>query len=172
MAQKVSFQGLREQIVHSLYGRILGLDKDHFLIGKDIRVQTGEGFTTQTSTNYGQIYAVSTASTGFSNFGVSVVGTTSSASSTGSPVPLDAPTPGVLKTIYNPTTGSGAITTTGGNGGPSYICSTGSVNSTYQYAILTGKGSAVQLLGLTTALWAVMGAPNGMTTVSTNVAFI
>lgn len=164
MAQDTSLESLRNQMITSLFGRRIGLDINGAIVGpKDIRVAI-EGFSSAGST------IGSTSPATLSAFGVTVGGSVlSSGSTAASPAcqQLPAPIPGVFKTLFNMTT---AMMTIGTTAASAYFMSTGSAGSTYQYVTLWGKGASVQLLGLTTAFWGVVGNP--MTTVSTNVSFI
>jgi len=162
MAQNTSLEGLRSQIKTSIFGRRLGLDSDGFMVGpKQSRVQV-EGVSSAGST------IVSTAvATPLSNYGVSLVGATAASGTTA--YILAAPSPGVRKTLFVPTTGYAVViatTDSTGAGAGAFFASTGSVTSTYQKITLTGKGAMCDLIGLTTALWGVL-TPAGITTVTT-----
>ena len=145
MAQDATLQGLRSQLLTQIHGRRLALDPNDYLIGpRDLRVQI-EGFSSGGST------ITSTAvATALSAWGVSVVGA-SAASGTTAYV-LAAPVPGVRKTLFCPTTGYAVVLASTA----AYYCSSASVTSTYQIATFTGKGNMLELMGLSTALWAVL----------------
>lgn len=159
MAQDTSLNGLRSQLLTSLFGRRLALDSGDFLVGPKALREQVEGVSAAGST------IVSTAvATNLSAFGVSLVGATGASGTTA--YNLAAPVPGVVKRLFNPTTGVAQIFTTGAG---AFICSTASVTSTQGQINLAGKGSGVELLGLTTALWGVM--TQIASSVSTNVSF-
>lgn len=154
MAQDTSLQGIRSQLLTSIFGRRLALDSADFLIGpKDIRYQI-EGLSSAGST------ITSTAvATSLSNWGVSLVGATLASATTA--YNLTAPTPGVRKVLFNVTTGVAVILTSGAN-----IVSTASVGSTLNQITFVGKGAMADLIGLTTALWGLL-TPLAITSVTT-----
>lgn len=163
MAQDTSITAVRASILTSLFGRRIGLDKNNFLVGPHVTRLGIEGYSSAGS---------STPSTGLATltYDVTVGGSVASSGTTAaSPAcqQLPAPIPGVRKTLFNMTTGMFTVGTTAQS---AYFMSTGSAGSTYQYATLWAKGVSLELIGLTTSLWGVLG--NNMTTVSTNVSFI
>lgn len=168
MAQDTSLNGLRSKIITSLFGRRIGLGfgstydgEPSVLYGVRAVAEQVEGISSAGST------IVSTAVTNnLSPFGVSLVGATAASATTA--YNLAAPIAGVRKTIFNPTTGSVTFLTTGAG---AFVCSSGSITSTYGSVTLNGKGVGIELLGLTTALWGVIN-PQGITTVSTNYTFV
>lgn len=156
MAQDSSLEGLRSQTLKSILGRQLGIDSNDFLVGpKDIRIQVN-GWSSAGST----ITSTSVASN-IPNYGVTVVGATGASATTA--YTLAAPTPGVRKSLFNPTTGGVTILTTGAG---AFLCSTGSVTSTQGTITFPGKGGCIELIGLTTALWGIIGNL-GITSVTT-----
>lgn len=166
--QDTSLNGLRSSFMISMLGRKAALtfgnssdnSPDGYLVGpKDIRTQV-EGISSAGST----ITSTSVTSP-LSAWGLSMVGATGASATTA--YNLNAPIPGVGKRIFNPTTGVAVILTTGAG---AFLCSTGSVTSTLGTITLSGKGSAVELWGLTTNLWGVIS--QYATSVSTNVAFV
>lgn len=160
MAQDTSLNGLRNQILTSIFGRRLGLDSNGFILGpNDFRTQV-EGVSSAGST------IVSTAvATSLSNYGISLVGATAASATTA--YVLSAPQPGVYKTIFCPTSGYAVIVTSGAN-----ICSTGNAGSTQTTITFAGKGNSVQLIGLTTALWGVIGGPTFSSVTTGQVSFV
>jgi len=167
MAQDTSLNGLRNQILTSIFGRRLGLDSAGFLVGpNDFRSQV-EGVSSAGST------VVSTAvTTPLSNYGCSLVGS-SGASATTAYI-LSAPTPGVYKTLFVPTTGYAVVIattiSTGAGTAGAFICSSGSVTSTHQTITLSGKGASLTLVGLTTGLWGALLGSGQLTSVSTQIS--
>lgn len=169
MAQNTSLEGLRSQLGTQIYGRRLALapgnaiqSQIEYLVGpRDIRLQV-EGVSSAGST------IVSTAvATPLSPYGVSLVGATLASATTG--YTLSAPVPGVRKVLFVPTTGYAVVTVTTdstGVGAGTKLCSTNSVTSTEQQITLVGKGAMVELMGLTTGLWAIL-TPNVITSATT-----
>lgn len=165
MAKDTSLQSIRNEMLTSIFGRRLGLDINGSLVGAlDIRVPA-DGWSSAGST------FPSTGLATMSVGGITVGGTTGSSGSTAaSPAcqQLPAPMPGLFKTLFNAST---AFFTVGTTAAAAYFLSTGSAGSTYQYCTLAAKGCNVTLVGLTTALWGVLGGHAG-TTLSTNVSFV
>src|SRR5262245_41087748 len=160
MARDQTLQGQRNQLITTIFGRRMGLNKDENLAGMQGVLDPIDGFSAGGST------IVSTSvSSNLPAYGVSMVGATGASATTA--YTLAAPMPGVPKTLFNPTTGVAVILTSGAG---ALICSTGSAASTYGTITLSGKGCAVELRGLTTALWGVV--TQIATSVSTNVAFV
>lgn len=163
MAQDTSLNGLRSQLLTSIFGRRLALSPGNssdgnaeYLVGvRAVREQV-EGISSAGST----IVTTSPAAGQTLNaYGISLVGATAASASTA--YNLNLPIPGVKKGIFNPTTGQAVIAT-----GSAFICSTASVTSTQASITLVGKGAYVELWGLTTALWGL--AENlAITTVTT-----
>lgn len=160
MSQNTLLEGLRSQILDSIKGRKFGLDVNSDLVVRSVR-QPVMGTTGGTT-------ILSTASATLPAYGVSMVG--SSGTSGATSYVLDAPIPGVRKTIFNPTTGTVVLGTTAAG---AFICSTGSATSTYGYATFAGKGNILEMIGLTTALWGVV-TNYGISTVTTGntVSFV
>lgn len=160
-------EALRRVYVKSLYGRRFAMDQNDFLVGPRGLKTPISGLTSGSAT-----IASTSENLSIPNYGVSLIGSQDSSgttlttdSATGSH--LDAPEPGVSKRLLNITT---AVITVGTINASAFFLSTGSAGSTYQYVTLWGKGASVDLFGITTAMWGVLG--NVMTTVSTNVSFI
>lgn len=143
MAQITDLEGLRSQVLKSLFGRRIGLDNDGYLVGPPGVRQPVMGVTDGST-------LVSTASATVPAYGVSMVGSTGTSASTG--LALDAPVPGVEKTLINVTTGQAVVGTTAAG---AFICSTGSITSTFGTITMAAKGAVCELIGLTTALWGV-----------------
>mgnify|MGYP003132386861 CR=1 FL=1 len=164
MTRYGDIEALRNDIVKSIYGRRLGMDHDDLLVGP-VGVRTNlQGLTSGTST------IPTTGTTTLKTNGLSLVGSTASSGTSAAStagMQLPAPEPGVRKEFLNISTALITISTVTGG---AKILSTGSAGSTYQYISLWGKGASIELIGLTTALWGVLGNP--MTTVSTNVSFL
>lgn len=166
MAQDTSLNGIRNRIITSIFGRRIGLGfgstydgEPSFLFGVRGVAEQVEGISSAGST------IVSTAVTNnLSPFGCSLVGATGASATTA--YNLAAPIPGVVKRLFNPTTGIAVVLTTGAG---AFLCSTASVTSTQGIISLAGKGSGVELLGLTTALWGVL--TQVASSASTNVSF-
>lgn len=156
MAQITDLDGLRGQYLTSIYGRRLALDVNGLVVGPpDIRVPT-MGFTDGTT-----IISSAAADAVLPAYGVSVIGSTLTSASTG--LTLAAPIPGVTKTIINGSSGTATVTlVTGGIG------SSGSISSTQTVMTFAGRGANIQLQGITTAVWAILGAP--ISSVSTMVS--
>ena len=154
MAQDTSLTGLRGQLVTSIFGRRLALSVGNssdqnaeYLVGiRAVREQV-EGVSSAGST----VTSTSVANL-LSPYGVSLVGASGASGTTA--YQLSAPVPGVVKRIFNPTTGVADILTTAQG---AFICSTASVTSTQGTIHFVGKGANVELIGLTTNLWGVMG---------------
>lgn len=153
MAQNATLEGLRNQIVKSLFGRSLGFTPGQstetnfeFLAGvKGFREPiTGwsSGGSTLTSTS---------VASDLPAYGVSLVGATAASATTA--YTLAAPVPGVRKILFNPTTGQAVILTTGAG---AFICSSASITSTQGTITFVGKGAMAELVGLSTALWGLV----------------
>lgn len=161
MAQDTSLTGLRNQLVTSLFGRRLGLAPGnssdqtvHYLVGHVSERVPVEGWNSAGST----ITSTSVASF-LAPYGVSLVGATAASGTTA--YTLSAPVPGVRKTIFANTTGNAVVTLASGN-----FISSGSAASTYTIATFTGKGNVLELMGISTAHYAVL-TNYAITTVTT-----
>ncbi len=154
MAQDTSLNGLRSQLVTQIYGRRLALGPGNssdqnaeYLVGPRGFREPVEGVSSAGST------VTSTSVTSkLSPYGMTVVGATGASATTA--YLLAAPVPGLVKRIFNPTTGTAVVLTTDSG---AFICSTGSVTSTLGSITLSAKGSFVELYGHSTALWLVTG---------------
>lgn len=160
MAQDTTLQGLRNQMLTSLFGRRLGFDKNDSLVGvNDVRSPI-EGWSSAGST------FPSTGLATLSAFGIAVAGSSGSSGSTSqSPAcqQLPAPTPGVYKTLYNAST---AVITYGTTASGAVIQAT--AGSTFKYLTLAGRGANAMLVALSTDMWGVAGG-NANSSFSTNV---
>ncbi len=117
----------RSNILHSIYGRKLGLNKDGFLISAD------------TDT------VIESTSVALKNAGISLLSTVGTYS-------LPPPAPGLFKNIVTTSTSTGVrtITLSAGN----FQSTAGSSFITYT---LAGGGQYLNLLGVSTAVYAVIG---------------
>jgi hypothetical protein len=167
MAQNTLLTGLRNQYLTSLFGRRLALDPKDYLVGpRDLRVQI-EGMSSAGSTVLSTAAAASgegLGSTALSPYGVSLVGGTGAS---GTSHWLQDPIPGVRKVLYNPTTGSAVVYASTA----SYYCTTGSPTSTYQIATMTMKGSCIEMMGLTTALWGILNWTSSNLSTAANISW-
>ena len=153
--QDTSVEGMRSSITKSVHGRNLGFNQGNagstdplgFLVGvKDLRVQLS-GVSSAGSS------LVSTSVTNnIDPFGLTLVGATGASATTA--YLLAAPIPGVRKMIFNPTTGTAVVLTTAAG---AFMMSTANSGSTLGIATLTAKGSFLELMGVTTGFWAVIG---------------
>lgn len=163
MAQNTSLEGLRSQIVTSLFGRRLGLTAGNSVDTNIEYIAGPRGFRNSVLgvSSAGSTIVSTSVSSALPAYGVSLVGASGASATTG--YTLSAPVPGVRKVLYCPTTGYAVVTvttdSTGAGAGP-MICSTASVTSTYQVITFAGKGNFVELMGLTTGLWGVVGGLN------------
>ena len=154
MAQQTDLEGLRNQIVTQLFGRRMGFTPGNgvqtdpnFLAGpKGFREVLGgfsSGGTTITSTS---------VASQIPPYGFTAVGATGASATTA--YDLAAPVPGIEKLLMNLTTGQAVIGTTAAG---AFICSSGSITSTFGIITIAPKGAFLRLMGVTTALWAVTG---------------
>jgi hypothetical protein len=146
MAQ--SLVTLRNNIITSIHGRRLGLDKDDFLMGKPIP-NIVEDFTSTSSgtaaSNHGITRAMASGSTQTANYS------------------LASPTRGGLhKFLHQISTSTGVQIFTPAGGETIYSASGSSV----AVVALLGAGAKAWLMSLSTAIWAMM---SGSTIAQTNV---
>lgn len=136
MALTVTLEGIRSRILDSIKGRKLGLDQNGFLTGHpgDVRPITSH---------------TSAGSTAITNYGVSLIHTTSN----GSSFTLAAPFPGVGKTLIADTTGGGVVTLAAGS---NFVTSASSTQTILTFA--SSYANQVNLFGLSTAAYMVAGA--------------
>jgi hypothetical protein len=144
----VSLEQLRNTIMTSLFGRRLGFDNNEFLVGtKDLRVAIEDISTT--------------AATSALPYGHTRV-LTSGSSQTGT-YTLQAPVPGVRKTLSLNSTSTGTMQFTATNA--AFL--SGSGTSEAVISLIT-KGAFVELLGVTTAYWQIL---SGSSIIPTNVLY-
>lgn len=144
----VSLEQLRSAIMTSLFGRRLGFDNNEFLVGqKDIRTAVEDLSTT--------------AATSALPYGHTRV-LTSGSSQTGT-YTLQAPVPGVRKTLSLNSTSTGTMQFTATNA--AFL--SGSGTSEAVISLIT-KGAFVELLGVTTAYWQVL---SGSSIIPTNILY-
>lgn len=158
MAKRIpSLEGLRNDVLKSIYGRRLGLDSNDQLVGPQGFRVPSDGWESDTTT------FATTGTANLVNYGLSVIGTSITSASTAGTAgqqQLAAPQPGVVKYIANPTTGEVTIGTTAA---AAFITGSNGVGppaaSTYQYLTIYGM-SAATLIGLTTERWMLMDKPD------------
>lgn len=158
MAQNTLLEGLRSQLLVSIFGRRLGFAPGNAFQTEPEYLVGPRAFREQVAGVSSGSTIVSTAvATALPPYGVSLIGA-SGASATTAYI-LSAPVPGVKKMLFVPTTGYAVVITTtdttGAGAGP-MICSTASVTSTHQTITFAGKGNYCELIGLTTGLWGVL----------------
>ncbi len=163
MALDTSLNGIRNTLITQIYGRRLGLgpgnssdQNSHYLGGAAAFREQVDGWSSAGST----VTSTSVASL-IPPYGITMVGATGASATTA--YQLSAPVPGVVKWLFNPTTGAVTVLTTAQG---AFVCSTGSAGTTQGTIAFVGKGAYACLLGLTTSLWGL--AENlGITTVTT-----
>lgn len=136
---------IRNTIKTSIHGRRLGLDVDDYVAGPLGVIQQIEDIDTSTGSSA-------------SPHGVTRV-LTSGSSVTGS-FTLQAPKPGIVKTLTLQSTSTGGSQFTATNA-TIYTASDGSSAAVVN---LYAPGAAVQLLGESTSVWRVIGGSLGTTT--------
>lgn len=154
MAQ--SLETLRSNNVTPIYGRRLGLQSDETLAGpKELKLAIEDITTTNPTTALA--------------YGLTRVQTSGSSQGPTQHF-LPAPVPGVRKYIamHTTSTGSQQFLSTA-NGASILAASDGTTKGVLNFR---GPGGSVQLLGLTTAVWAVIGGMNvGSTDLVANVTY-
>lgn len=148
---------LKNNIVTSIYGRRLGLTKDETLVGP-------KAFQSQV-----QDLSTASSATAVPAYGVSRVTCTGS---TQGPVQylLDAPIPGVEKTLVLASSSTGSFQFLSTSAGAAIYAS--SLGTTVGVVNLLGPTSFVKLIGLTTAIWGVVGESlYGSTALAKTVSF-
>lgn len=131
----------RNQIITSIYGRRLGLDKNEMLTGFQAVINPIVDATSDTT------------GTNITGYGVTTFDT-----STDDGWLLENPIPGVMKFLYTGSTSTG-IRTIKRKDNTFAIQSSG--NSTGTTIVAQGGGLMLQLLGVSSALYAVVGRPTG-----------
>lgn len=150
-----TLEGTRNRLLTSIFGRRLGLETHGSLGGMAGSIEPIDGFTSG-----GTTVTSTSVATNLPAYGLSAIGASGASATTA--YNLDAPIPGVRKTLFVPTTGYAVVGTTASG---AFIASTASVTSTYGIITFTGKGNFVELMGLTTALWGVI-SDGGINTVA------
>lgn len=168
MAQNTSLEGLRSQMLVSIFGRRMGLaagnaiqTQAEYLVGPRALREQVQGVSS------GSTIVTTAVATPLVPYGVSLIGASAASATTG--YTLSAPVPGVRKILFVPTTGYAVVTVTTdttGAGAGAFLCSTASVTSTHQIITFAGKGNICELIGLTTGLWGVL-TNYAITTVTT-----
>lgn len=154
MAQDATLVGLRNQILTSLFGRRIGFEPGNSSDTNPDYLAGPRGFREPISgfSSGGSTVTSTSVTTPLPGYGPSMVGATAASATTA--YNLAAPIPGVRKIIFNPTTGQAVVGTTDAG---AFICASGSVTSTLGIITLAPKGSFIELMGLSTALWGVIG---------------
>ena len=162
MALDTSLEGVRNRLITSIFGRRLGLETNNALAGMVGTIEPISGFTSG-----GTTLTSTSVATNIPAYGFTAVGASGASATTA--YLLDAPIPGVRKTLFVPTTGYAVVLASTG----AFYCTSGSVTSTYQIATFTGKGNVIDMIGITTALWGVL-TNYAITTVTTGntVSFV
>ena len=141
---------MRNDILTSIHGRRLGLDKNDFLVGhKGIRLPITEDVA---GLGASAVIAGSGTGTSIANYGVTrITSSAGSTANTGFAFTLQAPTPGCRKIIYQ----YGASTSAHVFGlSGSAIVQGGSLTSAGSTMFSMWKQNAmVELLGISTAIW-------------------
>jgi hypothetical protein len=129
-------------ILHSLYGRVLGLTKEGYLAGKDSEVTAATSASTGTDIPAGGVTTLSSAASVWR---------------------LDPPIPGVRKTITSLSTSTANRAVT---------CESGTINSSgggsFASIVFQGLNYNVELVGLSTAKWGVVGVQNAILSPTTS----
>lgn len=147
MAQTVTLEGLRSQIVVSVFGRRIGFDSGNFLVGvpglrRPITALTTSSTAADQIPAYG-VVTLQTTSTGGSTFW-----------STTQPVPGESVFISNIATGYGTVYLNGSTVTTavvgyfGGTSAAGFL-------STATKITLAGKGAWCRLTGLSTAIWQI-----------------
>lgn len=128
-----------DEILTSLHGRKAGIDRGGYLVGSEGMRQPIETLT---------------ANSTMADHGVTVISSTAAGSFTLARPPYI----GVTKTVINATTFAHTVTRSTANGACSLYFSTGSEQEGVK-ATLSVVGAAMNLIGITTAQWALMATP-------------
>ncbi len=142
----LTLEQLRSQIITSIFGRRLGVDKDEFLVGpKDHRLSIEDISTTAATScqNYGH--------TRFLTSGSSQTGVYT----------LQAPVPGVRKSFSLQSTSTGTMQVTATNA--AFLSASGS--SVAVVSLITG-GAFADMIAVSTAYWQLL---SGSTIAPTNI---
>ena len=150
MAQDASLNGLRNQILTSVFGRRLGFDSAGYLLGYQgtrAPVQSLTSGTTATTVTFG---------------GIALISLVTNASTWS----LAAPVPGAWMMLENNSTGTGGVVKlASGN----FVTTAG---STTTQVTVGGVGSAITIVGVTTAQAAVLTNWPQFPTTAASTSFI
>lgn len=137
-------------ILTSVHGRRLGLDKDGYLTGPaGIRVPDVQIGASGSELSQSAVTAAST-SANISAAGVTSLGSSAGANPTYN---INAPKPGIRKSLVSIGASTGQIVSSTGAGATFTSTATGiSLKATF-----VGLGQALDLIGLSTASWGVVG---------------
>ena len=129
-------------IQRSVLGKLFGLNKDGFIVAKDQDIVPATSATTGTDLLNGGITTLSSAATVWR---------------------LDPPTPGITKVItsISTSTSNRAVSLESGN----FVSTAG---SSFTNLVFQGLNYGVELLGLSTALYAVTNNRSAITSTSTS----
>lgn len=158
-----TLQENRNSILTTIYGRRLGLDKNDFLIGKSAKHAI-------------QALTSGSSATAITNYGVTAINVTTGSASTGSSIGttevglswnMDAPEPGVEKTIYlsNSTGSTAGAVVEFGTGVTGFNSSLG---TTFTGILLQGHGAWVKLIGMSATSWMMVGMSTSTSMASSN----
>lgn len=135
MALDATLEGLRSRILDSIKGRKIGLDPSGFLLGILGEIQPIQSLTSNTT------------GTTVPNYGIARIDTTA-----GSSFSLQAPMPGVSKTLCQMSTGGAVITLASGT----FLTSLSSTQTFLTFGAT--YANLVRLLGLSTSVYMLGGA--------------
>ena len=153
MAQ--SLATLRNNIITSIHGRRLGLDRDEAIVGS-VGVKM-------------PITNINTGDTGTDVTAFGIHNVTSTGSSQTAQYNLAAPIPGVAKTLLLGSTSTGTAQFLSTANGAQIIAS--SDGTTTEVVSLLRPGAAVVLMGVTSTHWAVIGQPGAQSSATLLVGF-
>lgn len=161
MAQTVTLEGLRSQIITQLYGRRVGLAYGN---SSDAAAGGQAAFMVGPAAHRWPITAISTASTAADQipaYGITLFNTTGASTSATTYHSILNPIPGVTALVVNQSTLTMTLQLNGSSGTTAVVAycigagvGAGSTGLTTATAIkLPVPGSAVRLTGLTTGIW-------------------
>lgn len=160
-----TLEQLRNSILTSIFGRRLGFKSGEFLVGpKDIV----KGIQSLTSGSTG---------TAVTNYGITILDVTTAAATTASSIGttelgcsfvMDAPEPGVGKTVYKASATGGSTMPIALEFGSGVTAFSSSFGSTYTGALLNAVGQQITLMGVTTAKWLITAMSTGVAPASSN----
>lgn len=133
-----TIQQIRDQLLlTSIFGRRLGLDSQEFLVGAlDNRVVTQQATTTTTGTN------------------INPHGFTGISSSTNTTWQISAPVEGIGKQLAATSTSTGTMAVQA----PAGVTFLTTAGSSFNQMVFTAVGQAVELFGVSTSVYAAIGA--------------